>query len=101
MENRVTYTVRKGDSFYDIAQMFRVNVVELRTFNGLGNYKIQVGQELRIPKSQAERDEEAESEAFAELAPERIHVVTTGDSLFQLAERYGVTINDIRRTNQL
>ncbi len=101
MENRVTYTVRKGDSFYDIAQMFRVNVADLRTFNGLGNYKIQVGQELQIPKSQEERDKEAESETFAELAPERIHVVSTGDSLFQLAERYGVTINDIRRANQL
>ncbi|MQM39848.1 Cell division suppressor protein YneA [wastewater metagenome] len=48
-EQRVVYTVRKGDSLYRIAQAFNVRVADLRRWNALdqGEY-LQPGQRLKL-----------------------------------------------------
>ncbi|HSH00470.1 MAG TPA: LysM peptidoglycan-binding domain-containing protein, partial [candidate division Zixibacteria bacterium] len=44
------YTVRRGDSVYDIARSFGVSMSELKNLNSIGgNDRIYVGQRLRIP----------------------------------------------------
>ncbi len=43
------YTVKKGDALILIAKKFGMTVLQLKTFNGLPNDMIRVGQELKIP----------------------------------------------------
>ena len=44
-----TYTVRRGDTLYDIARRFGVSVAAIRRANGLTGSRIYPGNVLRIP----------------------------------------------------
>lgn len=46
----VVYTVKKGDTLWDIAKAFEVTAADLKTWNDLGRSKILAGQELVIKK---------------------------------------------------
>ena len=48
-----TYTVRRGDTLYDIARRFGVSVSALRRANGLTSSRIYPGDVLQIPGSSA------------------------------------------------
>lgn len=98
-----TYTVKTGDSFYRISRHFSISIEALRKYNGLESYLLQVGQVLRIPAPEAETPPPASKPTEPPPAPppEQVHTVVSGDSLYQLARRYNVTINDIRQANQL
>ncbi|MEW6358685.1 MAG: L,D-transpeptidase family protein [Planctomycetota bacterium] len=48
MADIITYTVKKGDSLWRIAQRHRTSVVFLRRLNALQNDALKVGQELRV-----------------------------------------------------
>lgn len=45
----ITYVVRRGDTLYSIARQYGVTVQAIMAANGLSNYNIYVGQQLRIP----------------------------------------------------
>jgi membrane-bound lytic murein transglycosylase D len=53
IENKyVYYTVKKGDTLWDIAQQYKgVSVDDIKKWNNLGNSKLQVGQKLKIGKN--------------------------------------------------
>lgn len=44
-----TYSVRSGDTLWDIAKRYRVGVAQLREWNSLRSSRIKPGQELRVP----------------------------------------------------
>ncbi|GEM_PF-570870 len=51
-----TYTVKRGDSLYSIAQRFGHTVEKLRSYNGLSTNNLRIGQRLTIPPaSQAQK----------------------------------------------
>ena len=46
------YTVKKGDTLWDIAQQYKgVSVDDIKKWNNLGNSKLQVGQKLKIGRN--------------------------------------------------
>lgn len=53
VENKyVYYTVKKGDTLWDIAQQYKgVSVDDIKKLNNLGNSKLQVGQKLKIGRN--------------------------------------------------
>ena len=91
------YTVRKGDSIWRIAGSLNVSCRALLEINNLTpDSVIRPGQELRVPDAQNE---------CPAAAPERRHKVAAGESLWQIARRYRVSVaalvsaNDIRNPN--
>ena len=84
-----TYTVQKGDTLYSIALRFNISLDELKRLNNLVNNTINPGQVLQIP----ERDIPKESD--------NLYTVQRGDSLYSIANKYNVSINDLIDVNNL
>ncbi len=86
----VYHIVKKGETLSEIASRYGVKVSDLVRWNGLKSSTIRVGQRLRVELS----EEPLESR-------ELVHVVRRGESLWSIARRYGVTVSDIKRWNNL
>lgn len=82
----VTYTVRAGDTLWLIARRYGTTVEAIKRLNGLSSNVLQIGQVLRIPVSQS---------------PYVDYTVRAGDTLWNLARRYGTTVEEIMRINGL
>ena len=85
-----TYTVRTGDSLYLIAKRFGVTVDQLRAANGLSHDWIYASERLTIPSSQSTPGSSGST-----------YTVRSGDSLFLIANRFGVTVSALRSANGL
>lgn len=80
------YIVEPGDSLYSIALKFDTTVSDLIEYNNLETTILTPGQSLRIPKVGASNI---------------VYVVKRGDTLYQIAGNYGVTIDAIKKLNSL
>jgi LysM repeat protein len=89
----ITYTVQPGDSWISIAGQFRVDAIDLAQFNGRSvNDILQIDEVLRIPPA---------GNGIAAMPASLEHIVGRGDSLEQIARRYGVSVEAIRIANGL
>ena len=89
-----TYMVRKGDTLWEIARRFGVNLSDLRRTNDLqaNGRLLRPGQRLSIPQSAKTRKRS--------LARERSnYTVQKGDSLWKIARTFGVSIQTLREAN--
>jgi membrane-bound lytic murein transglycosylase D len=94
-DSGTTYVVRTGDTLYDIANDYKVSVNALKQINGLRSSRIYPGKELRIPAS---APSSVPSSTVAEPGTYR---VKKGDTLYDIAHRFGVSVSDLRRANNL
>ncbi len=86
-----TYVVVKGDSLYTIGKKFGVSPEELMRFNNLSSNILQIGQVLKIP---------TKNEGI--ITPENItYTVVKGDSLYTISKKYGITVDELMRYNNL
>jgi N-acetylmuramoyl-L-alanine amidase len=84
------YTVRPGDTLWEIARKYGTEVQTLKELNGLSANLIRPGQELKLPAEAEERSENA-----------RLYVVRRGDTLWHIARRYGTTVQALKDANRL
>ncbi|MEZ5740196.1 MAG: LysM peptidoglycan-binding domain-containing protein [Burkholderiaceae bacterium] len=87
-----TIKVRSGDTLIGLARRHGVSLSELRRWNGLRRDRLLIGQTLRV-------SEPAQAKTAA-VSPQR-HRVRRGDTLSEIAERYGVSIPALRQLNGL
>lgn len=83
--NKNTYTVKSGDSLYNIARRYGTTVDVLKQANNLTSNTLFIGQELIIPSN----------------TNYTTYTVQPGDSLYEIARRYDTTVNSIKRANGL
>lgn len=79
-----------------------MSLEELRDWNSLADNSIRLGQELRVqaPTRAASPGKDADSEPEASAVPANgYHTVATGESMYQISRKYGVTIKDIMEWN--
>jgi len=92
------YVVRKGDSLSRIATRNGISVTQLRSFNNLRGNLINVGQKLRIPS--VHNHSVAGANSQQDMASNEItHRVNRGDTLWRIANRYGTSVQQLRRMN--
>lgn len=87
-----THRVRSGESLYTIGKRYGVSVDRIKAANGLRRNTIRVGQELVIP---------ARSSGSAAASEGKVHRVRSGDTLSEIARRYGTTVSKLRSANGL
>lgn len=92
----VIYTVRQGDALSTIAQRFGTTVTKLKRANRLTNNTLRVGQRLEIPDAEPAREKRE-----IEAPKSEIYVVRQGDTLSEIADRYGVGLSKLRAANGL
>ena len=92
------YTVERGDTLWNIASRFGVTVQEIRDANDLTSDTLSVGQSLIIPGISADEDLEDNEGSETVLTT---YTVQSGDSLWSIANKFGVTVNDLKNANSL
>ncbi len=90
--NNNTYIVQKGDTLYSIAKKYGISVDELKRYNDLFSNELLIGQILNIPSDN--NNDIEEDEVF-------YYTVQKGDSLYSIAKRFGINVNDLIKTNGL
>lgn len=91
--SRNTYRVSRGDVLGLIAKQYGVSVAALRQANHLRSDRIRVGQTLQIPRTGGRGQPSPVAE------PTETYIVQAGDSLWEIAQRYHVGLNAMRRNN--
>ena len=86
---RTWYRVRRGDSLSVIAHRFGTSVRQLKTLNDLSGSLIRVGQRLRVNKD------------VTEVGEVTWYRVRRGDSLWSIAKRFRVSVQDLKMLNNL
>lgn len=90
--NTNTYIVQRGDSLYSISMAYGVSVDDLKRANNLSSDVLSIGQLLIIPTN---------TDSSNGSTTSNLYVVQKGDSLWSIANRFGVSINAIRMMNNL
>ena len=88
------YTVKKGDSLYSIAKKYNTTVEEIMNLNYLTNTNLSIGQIIRIPETYT-KEEEMYMPNYTN------YIVKKGDSLYSIAKKYNVSIDEIIKDNAL
>ena len=99
-----TYTVRSGDTLWDISRNFGVSVDAIKAANGLGSSKrLQVGQKLTIPGGSGGSVDTQTASAVASSDTQRevSYEVRSGDTMWSIAGRFGVSLTDLRKWNNM
>lgn len=111
---RIYYRVRRGDYLGKIASRYHVSVSDLKRWNSIRGTTIHSGQKLVIyrkrqtiapssyAKSSAKPESEKPEKAHEKTTPKTtVHVVRTGENLYVIASKYGVTVTDLKKWNQI
>ncbi|MCR6108363.1 LysM peptidoglycan-binding domain-containing protein [Salipaludibacillus agaradhaerens] len=82
-----TYNVQQGDTLYSLAQRYQVTVEQLKNINGLTSDLIYTGSQLTVPGEYVTRGKAIN--------------IKKGDTLYSIARRYGLTVEDLQLANSL
>ncbi len=96
------YRVRRGDTLGGIAARYHVYVRDLRRWNHLRSNLIRIGRVLRIYTREGVpryRAVSRRSRGSRRAGGRTIHIARWGESLWSIARRYGVTVEDLRHAN--
>jgi LysM repeat protein len=85
-----SYTVLPGDSLFLLAQKFGISIDTIKSSNNLSSNYLLIGKQLTIPGS-----------VNSSISNNTSYLVQAGDSLFLIAQRYGVSIDALRAANNL
>lgn len=92
----VTYVVKAGDNLYNIAKQYNTSVSAISSLNNLVNNNLSIGQQLLIPISS-----DSGSSGFNPPSASNTYVVQRGDSLYSIARKFGTSVSEITRLNNL
>lgn len=85
------YIVKKGDSLWSIASKNGTTVDNIKRLNNLTNNNLYIGQILKLNNEENEDN----------LKDKNIYTVKKGDSLWLIANKNGVSVDDIKNANNL
>ena len=91
------YIVKRGDNLYDLSNKFGVTIDQMKSANELNGNRLDVGDELVIPDQEYSNEVKAKSNS----GNNNEHIVSKGDTLSEIAEKYGITTESLKKVNGL
>lgn len=104
---RVTYRVRHGDNMRSVARRLGVSPATIMKSNGLRSQRLRVGQTLRVNvpivtrQTTTSRPTTTRNTPDTPVASTKFYVVRKGDTLYSIANRYGITAAALRNANNI
>lgn len=86
------YIVKSGDSLWSIAKKYGITVNDLKSANSLTSNTLSIGQRLKIPTM---------SGTTTEPSNYINYTVKAGDSLYSIASKNGLTVQELKSYNNL
>lgn len=106
-ENQNWHYVKQGDNLESIANIYSVTEDSIRQLNGINN-DLKEGLLLEIRKASSSLVKEELKDTYLEIevnggkeSSPIVHIVTVGDTLYSIASRYSVLIEDLKFSNNL
>lgn len=100
------YTVRPGDTLYEISKSLGVSIEALKKANALEGDSIIPKQVLTIPTQRGKKTDEVVRKSSSRISKKLSgetdsYVVQKGDSLYSISKRVGLSIEEIKKMNGL
>lgn len=90
----IVYTVKKGDTLYNIAKTYNTTVDEIKRYNNLNTNLLNIGDRIVIPCN-VENDYKDKNSNYVD------YIVVKGDSLYSIAKKFNTTVDNIKELNNL
>ena len=87
-----THKVGSGDTLFNIAKRYDMNVADLIASNNIKGNTIHTGQSLKVAAAKGKQTAKASVQPVS-------YTVRQGDTLTDIARRFNVNVNDVRRWN--
>ncbi|MER2227804.1 MAG: LysM peptidoglycan-binding domain-containing protein, partial [Carnobacterium sp.] len=94
--SNTSYTVKSGDTLTGISSKYGVTVANLKSWNNLSTDAISIGQTLVVKNGTA-----SSTAAITKPTTSKTHKVVSGDTLWDIAQKYGMSILDLKTANYL
>lgn len=97
------HVVRGGDTFYNIARKYDMNVNDLLKLNDMDDTAVlSIGQELQVAKrSDSKVDKKEASPTKSDNSQVGLHQVKAGETFYGIARTYGMNVKDLLALNEL
>ncbi len=97
-----THKVKRGETLSTIARKYRTNIAYLREINDLTRKKkLRIGQKILVPdRTSVVKNKKSKTET-KDIVKGAFYIVQPGDSLASIAEKYKVSVLDLKKTNKL
>lgn len=98
------YTVKKGDTWFSIAKSFKITLAELRLANKKDD-KLITGKKILIPADKLKSNDpfygKNHMDSVEKKGVPKTHNVASGETLFSIAKKYNVLVDDLKKANHL
>lgn len=96
-DTNISYVVKKGDSLWSIANQYGTSVNSLKEYNNLTTDNLSIGQIIEIPSSTSIVTPSEDDI----INQQNSYTVQNGDTLWSISRKFGVSVDEIRRLNNL
>lgn len=97
------YTVKQGETLFEIATRFNTSLTELKRLNNLETTLIDKGQILKVKSTEDVESTgfKSNEEPLLKDTNKAIHIVEKGQTLYSLSKQYGLTVSQLKQQNGL
>ena len=102
------HTVAGKETMYSISRLYGVTVDEIKSWNGLSDNTLSIGQQLTIKKSGAPSATSSQpvastpTSASASTSQRKgIHTVAAKETMFSISRQYGITVQQLKDWNRM
>ena len=103
------HVVKKGESLGSVARKYHVTVAKIKKWNHLKRETLHVGQRLTIYRSgspmaqvgKTTKSSDKNNSKATKTSSTKTHTVKKGETLSSIARKYGCTVNDLKKWNNL
>ena len=90
--NWISHVVVSGDSLWKLAEKYDTEVRIIKEINYIDNDLLSINDTLLIPLSKSKTNN---------FIPYEMHIVSEGDTLWDLSKKYNIELDDLLRMNSL